>query len=88
MGSTIFVSPKYDLFIFVCYGHNCNNDFSLVQVIVSNEIWELSQMKSDHYLPRSNLKEPNRQHSGQMSQNVQNRNNNRNTISQANWGMW
>ena len=34
------------------------------------------------------LKWPNRQHSGQMSQNIQNWENIRNTTSQANLGMW
>ena len=34
------------------------------------------------------LKGTNRQHSGQMGQNIKNWKNNRNTTSQANWGMW
>ena len=34
------------------------------------------------------LKWPNTQHSGQMSQNIQNWKKHRNTTSQANWDMW
>ena len=39
-------------------------------------------------MDEGDLKWTNMQHIGQMGQNIQNWKNNRNIISQANWGMW